>query len=41
MEVSAQDAFIFGVCVGFAMTMPIALILHVLWRLINHEDLEP
>lgn len=36
--ISPQDAFIFGVCVGFVAVFPVALVLHFVFVFINHKQ---
>jgi len=38
--ISAYDAFVFGVCVGIIATLPIAILLHFVMRIINYKDNE-
>lgn len=36
--ITAHDAFIFGVCVGFVAVFPVAIALHFIARIISYSD---
>lgn len=35
---SAYDAFVFGVCVGFVGVFPVAIVLHFIARALTYSD---
>lgn len=36
--ISAYDAFVFGVCAGIALVLPIAVVLHFVYRAVTYRD---
>lgn len=33
-----HDAFLFGICVGFVMVFPVAIVLHFIARLLTYKS---